>query len=78
MPRDYLEMVTRVASGADEGDPARWGLMERGGTTAEMPLWQAVLAVIIDWEESHRQWEAQIILERDGGPTFSRGWSLRA
>lgn len=64
MSIDYNEVVKLIAPGGDEGGPERWGAMRWGGTIEEMPLWQAVRTVIVDWAGSHRQLEAQIIATR--------------
>ena len=61
---DYDEAVKLVAPGEDGGGPERWGSMQWGGTAHEMPLWQAVRTVIVDWADSRRQHAAQIIRER--------------
>lgn len=58
---DYNEVVELIAPGQDEGGPERWGAMQWGGTAEEMPMWQAVRIVIVDWAGSHRQLDAQIV-----------------
>lgn len=73
---DYHKIVQLVAPGEDDGGPERWGTLQWGGTVHDMPLWRAVVTVIVEWVSSDRQRDAEIVC--DGGTSLKGLAAIRA